>query len=140
MFTLYRCTVITKHGITCHVMNEFSKKIKDARKQKRLSIRKCAESVGISPTYLVRIEDGTTPPPSDKVIEEISKVLEVDLTELNNLANDYLEYLGKAKPENIKVPFSEEVPAFLRTAGKKIKKPEDWQKLADIIKDTDLGE
>jgi transcriptional regulator with XRE-family HTH domain len=119
-------------------MNKFSIKIKEQRKAKRLSIRKCAEMAEISPTYLVRIEDGTTPPPSDKVIQKLSEVLDIDLNELNELANEYLEYLGKAKPENIRVPFSEELPAFLRTASKKITKPEDWQKLAKKIEEWEL--
>jgi transcriptional regulator with XRE-family HTH domain len=120
-------------------MNNFSPKIKEQRKEKRLSIRKCAELVKISPTYLVRIEDGTTPPPSSEVIQKLAEVLKLDVNELNDLANEYLEYLGKSSSDTVRVPYSDEVPAFLRTASKKIKKPEDWQKLADKIEKMELN-
>ncbi len=116
-------------------MNKFSPKIKEYRQKKRLSIRKCAELLEVSPTYLVRLEDGTTPPPSDKVIQKLSEVLEIDLNELNDLANEYLEYLGKAKPENIRVPHSEKVPGFLRSVSKHVKNPEDWDAIAKMIEE-----
>ena len=120
-------------------MNNFSPKIKEQRKNKRLSIRKCAELVGVSPTYLARIEDGTTPPPSSEVIQKLAEVLELDINELNDLANEYLEYLGKSTPDTTRVPYADEVPAFLRTVGKKIKNPEDWQKLAKKIEEWDIN-
>ena len=60
-------------------MNEYHKRLREYRKYKGLSIRKCAELLEISPTYLSRLEDPMTPPPSDKVIQKILEVLGLNI-------------------------------------------------------------
>lgn len=116
--------------------NKFAKIIKEKRTAKKLSLRKCADELGISPTYLSKIEDERNLPPSGEVIQKLSNLLEIDLTELNILANEYLDAVGKNKTtQNIRVPYSEKVPGFLRSVSKHVKNPEDWDAIAKIIEE-----
>lgn len=116
------------------MMNKFAQKIKEQRKQKKLSIRKCAEALGISPTYMVKIEDDYSLPPSAEVIQKIAEVLELNLAELNDLANEVIAARGKDKTaQNVRVPYSEKIPGFLRSVSKHVETPEDWEKIAKKI-------
>ena len=116
--------------------NKFAEKIKEKRTEKKLSLRKCADALGISPTYLSKIEDERNLPPSGEVIQKLSELLEIDLTELNTLANEYLDAAGKNKTaQNIRVPYSEKVPGFLRAVSKHVKSPEDWDDIAKKIEE-----
>jgi transcriptional regulator with XRE-family HTH domain len=47
----------------------FGKMLRAIREQRRLSVRKLARVIGISPTYLSKIERGELPPPAwDKIL------------------------------------------------------------------------
>lgn len=47
----------------------FGKMLRTVREQRRLSVRKLARLIGISPTYLSKIERGELPPPAwDKIL------------------------------------------------------------------------
>lgn len=66
---------------------QFGARVRSLRKQKQISLRKFAERVGISPTYLSRVERDEFPPPAENTVVAIAKALGVDPDELLALAN-----------------------------------------------------
>jgi transcriptional regulator with XRE-family HTH domain len=70
-------------------MTAFGKRIRELRKGRgdgHISLRDLAQRVGIDFTYLSKIENGKVSPPSNKVIEKLSRELGTDLEELLALA------------------------------------------------------
>ena len=68
----------TKHRDILDVMRNFGETIRDLRVAQDLGLRETATKVGISPTYLSRIERGKERPPRPEVIKELAKVLAAD--------------------------------------------------------------
>ncbi|MDP2731385.1 MAG: tetratricopeptide repeat protein [Dehalococcoidales bacterium] len=64
----------------------FGERLKEIRKQAGLSQRVLADKVGVNFSYLSKIENGTLPAPSDKVISRLAEVLDTDKDELMLLA------------------------------------------------------
>ena len=58
--------------------NLFGAFLKEKRLQKDLSLRELAEKANIAHTYLLNIENGNKPPPSDKVLIRLEKALALD--------------------------------------------------------------
>ncbi len=58
--------------------NLFGAFLKEKRLQKDLSLREFAEKANIAHTYLLNIENGSKPPPSDKVLEQFEGALLLD--------------------------------------------------------------
>ena len=60
------------------------RKLREARRQedKRFSLRKFAQAVGMSATYLSRVERGDVPPPAEEKIRAIAEALGTDPEEL----------------------------------------------------------
>lgn len=58
--------------------NLFGDFLKEKRLQKDLSLRELAEKANIAHTYLLNIENGNKPPPSDKVLIRLEKALALD--------------------------------------------------------------
>jgi len=52
------------------------------RKDRRFSLRQFADRVGMSPTYLSKVERGELPPPAEDKIRAIAAALDVDAEEL----------------------------------------------------------
>ncbi len=64
----------------------FGKLLRDARLAKKFSLRKFAELVGVSPTYLSQVEqDNVTPPTADRV-KRMAELLEENADEWIGLA------------------------------------------------------
>lgn len=59
-------------------MKGFGETLRDFRVAQDLGLRETATKVGISPTYLSRIERGKESPPRPSVIKELAKVLAAD--------------------------------------------------------------
>ncbi len=108
-------------------MNEkFGARIKRMRTEKQMGLRQTAKKVGISPTFLSRIEnDQETSLPSEEKIKKLSEVLQDNFDELMQLAgripNEVTEYI-KAKKS---------MPAFLRRAQEENISAEELMKLLD---------
>lgn len=93
----------------------FGQKIRDLREAKlredpKFTLRKFAKAVGISPTFLSKIERGEFDPPSAKNIKKMAELLEVDADELLGLAGKFdpeLEEIIKQEPKAL--------PDLLRT-------------------------
>lgn len=60
------------------IYNLFGTLLKEKREQKNISLRELAKAVKITPTYLLYIEEGSKPPPSDKVLLKLANVLMLD--------------------------------------------------------------
>lgn len=58
--------------------NLFGAFLKEKRLQKDLSLRELAEKANIAHTYLLNIENGNKPPPSDKILMRLEKALTLD--------------------------------------------------------------
>lgn len=76
-------------------MSKLGAFIKGKREQRNLSIRKLAETAGISHTEIKRIEDGVRRQPSPQVLRSIAVALNVQYEELMSLAG-YLDTQEKS--------------------------------------------
>jgi len=115
----------------------FGQRLRQLRKAKRFTQRDLAEKVsarlkekrrGLDFTYLSKIENDKTPPPSVALILELAHVLNADSNELITLA-------GKAPPgmkETLKE--SESARTFFRSAFDADLTEEDWKKLSQELK------
>ena len=74
---------------------DFGTRIRELRKEKRISLRDFANLVGIDFTYLSKIENGKVDPPSEEKIRSIATKLDVDAEVLLGLA-------GKISSEQIR--------------------------------------
>jgi len=102
----------------------FGETVREMREAQRLGLRTAAERLGISPTYLSRIERGKERPPRPDLIKKLARLLGGDPDQLFRLSEstdpDLASYLNL-------VP---NVPEFLRTAMEMHLTSEDF---ADLI-------
>jgi transcriptional regulator with XRE-family HTH domain len=95
-------------------MKSFGKYIRTLREDKKITLRKFADSIGITPTYLSKIErEELTTTPSEEVIAGIASKLGADFDELMILAGRIPAEL----PEII-MQHPREMAMLLRTAKK----------------------
>jgi HTH-type transcriptional regulator, competence development regulator len=64
----------------------FGERIRQLRKERKMSQRGLADRVGIDFTYLSKIENNRADPPSDEVIRKMARELEVEEEELLAMA------------------------------------------------------
>jgi transcriptional regulator with XRE-family HTH domain len=90
----------------------------------KLGLRETAAKVGISPTYLSRIETAEEKsPPAEDVIRKLAELLDDDFDELMTLA-------GRVSEESLNVIKSDPgMPEFLRTVGERRLSAEELMKL-----------
>lgn len=78
----------------------FGQRLRELRKAKGLSQRALAERVGVSFTYLSKIENGAMQPPRGKTITDLANALETDADELFGMAKkvpaQFLEHINPA--------------------------------------------
>ncbi len=65
---------------------KFGTKLRELRTNAGLTLRELGEKVNVNFTYLSKIESGTLPPPSEKVIRQLAEVLNTDQDDLLTLA------------------------------------------------------
>ena len=109
--------------------------IKELRlKNTEYSLRKLADTIGISPAYLSRLEAEKDPPPSEEVISRMAPVLRVDEDEL-------LGYADKVSPDILHVikHYPRTVPSFLRLAKERRLSEKDWKKISEFVETQNLG-
>jgi transcriptional regulator with XRE-family HTH domain len=108
----------------------FGKAIRDYRKLGGMNQRDLAEKAGIDFTYLSKIENNRTPPPSEDVIRAMSEALGVNADELLRLAgkvpSDLAEFL---------VTDTQAMP-FLRSFERDVRTRQDW---IDFLRKRDEG-
>lgn len=64
----------------------FGQFVRDRRTAKELSLRKFAELVGVSPTYLSQVEQGNCDPPTAERVRRMAEILGENADELTALA------------------------------------------------------
>ena len=116
----------------------FGQKIREVRKAKNLTQRELADLVsarlraedrrGFDFTYLSKIENDKTPPPSISVIIQLAHVLEEDQYELIALAGKVPLGLGETLRE------SEAARTFYRSALNADLTEEEWKRLLDDLR------
>lgn len=89
---------------------------------------KAEDRRGFDFTYLSKIENDKTPPPSVAAIIQLAGVLEADANELITLAGKAPPNLGKTLKE------SESARTFFRSAFDSDLTEEDWKKLSQELK------
>ena len=57
---------------------KFGALIRKARQAKKIGLRKMAGMIGVSPTYLSKIERNELPPPAEDKVKAIAKIIECD--------------------------------------------------------------
>lgn len=73
---------------------------------KGLTLRKFAEALGVSPTYVSGIENGTLPPPTPDRLTKIAELLETSLDDLIELAgrwDDVAKQAVEDRPEFVRL-------------------------------------
>ena len=84
--------------------------IRRQRESKKIGLREMAKMIGVSPTYLSKVERDESPPPTEAKVRAIARIIECDADELlaraGRLSSD-LSDIMKAHPV--------ELAALLRT-------------------------
>ena len=114
---------------------EFGARLRELRKQAGFTQRELGNKTGINFTYLSKIESGTMPPPSEKILLRLAEVLKADKDELMALA-------GKIPSDIAEILKSRETLQFLRSdrtqkkirAAKKKGRPNIMKNLVDYKK------
>jgi len=104
----------------------FGATIRALREAQQISLRKFADKVGISPTYLSKVERDDFPPPGEDTIKKIAGALGQDPDELLALAGKVssdLPAIIQQRPRQL--------ATFLRTAGELT--PEELAKLTKYV-------
>jgi transcriptional regulator with XRE-family HTH domain len=104
----------------------FGEKLRAFRRAKGLTLRSLADAVGLSFTYLSKVENGRVPytPAADK-IRALAQVLGVDALELLRLAD-------KVPPELADLTANANARTFIERA-REIASPDDWAALLDLL-------
>jgi HTH-type transcriptional regulator, competence development regulator len=87
----------------------FGEVLREKRMEKKLSLRKFAQMVGISPTYLSQVEQMNVDPPTADRVKRMAEILGENEDELNALAGRVAEELPEIINEE-----PTEVPDLLR--------------------------
>lgn len=106
-----------------NVKERFGERIRRLRTEQKLGLREFATKVGISPTYLSRIETSEEKAPAEDVIRKMAIQLSDSFDELMTLA-------GRVSEESLNVIKADPgMPEFLRTVGERKLSAEDLMKL-----------
>ena len=108
-------------------------KIRQLRKQKKLTQRQLAEMVQIDFTYLSKIENGRLDyTPSVKTLHQLAEALKADELELLELAQKVPSPLAEILADKHGLQ-------FFRRASEIVKEPEEWQKLSQELERLEKG-
>ena len=111
----------------------FGETVKNLRIKAGIGLRELARIIDKSAGYLSDVENGRVPPPSEAIILEIAKALEVDKSELLIVAR-------KVDPElSAYVAQQPQAADFLRMAKNQEFSDNDWERLTQLAKFTKLG-
>jgi len=109
----------------------YVRKLREAKKvvDPRFSLRKFAQAVGISPTYLSKVEKGEFAPPAPERIKKMAELLEINADELLALANKLDPDLSEIIRDQPKA-----MADFLRTAREMNLSEEQLRKLTGKLR------
>ena len=95
-----------------HQEQEFGATIRELREKRRIGLRQFAKMIGVSATYLSKIERDDLPPPAEDRVKEIARRFDQDPDELLALAGKVASDL-----KGIIRSHPREMASFLRTAS-----------------------
>ena len=102
--------------------DRFGAFIRREREAKEIGLREMAKMIGVSPTYLSKVERDEFPPPAEGRVKNIANVLNLDPDELlaraGKVASDLTEMI-KRQPR--------EAASFLRSTSRLT--ADEWRKL-----------
>ena len=105
--------------------DRFGAFIRRKREAKEIGLREMAKMIGVSPTYLSKVERDEFPPPAEDRVKYIADILNLDSDELlaraGKVASDLTEII-KRQPR--------EAASFLRSTGSRLT-PDEWRRLAE---------
>ena len=111
----------------------FGQLIRSFRMASQLTIRQLAEKIGIAYGHLSDLERGVKPPPSGKIIINISSILNIDKDRL-------LQAAKKIDPQITDyVSRQPNAADFLRMAQERDFKNGDWDRIKKIVELSKLG-
>jgi transcriptional regulator with XRE-family HTH domain len=88
----------------------FGQRLRELRKAKSMTQRELAEKTGISFAYVSKLETGAMPPPREKIILTLAKVLDA-----NDADMDELFGLAKKMPSDLREQIDTEMIRRLRS-------------------------
>jgi transcriptional regulator with XRE-family HTH domain len=94
-------------------MKKFGATIRNLREREGISLRKFAEAVGISPTYVSKVERDEFAPPGQETIRKMARILKQDEDSLLGLAGKVSSDLPQIVQNRPQL-----MATFLRKAGK----------------------
>ncbi len=91
---------------------KFGATVRREREKLEIGLREMAKKIGVSPTYLSKIERDEFPPPAEDKVKAIAEILDLDVDELLALA-------GKVSSELTEIirRHPREMASFLRAAN-----------------------
>jgi transcriptional regulator with XRE-family HTH domain len=107
---------------------KFGERLRELRKERRLTLRALAEAVHVDFTYLSKIENGKVGYlPGADTIRALAEALETDTLEL-------LELADKVPPEMQRLTSNANARRFLKLV-QDIDSPDDWDALLKVLED-----
>ena len=113
-------------------MATFGQTVKKLRLRKEYGLREFARKVGISATYLSKMERGLDPPPAEDKIINMAGLLGADQNELLALAKKLPPQFKEAFMKN--PTYTRKIPEFLRTVAETELTDDDWERLIKKVK------
>ena len=92
---------------------KFGATIRGLREEKGISLRGFAAAVGISPTYVSKVERDEFPPPGEETIKKMAELLQQNPDELLALAGKTATDIAEIVQERPEI-----LPTFFRKAAK----------------------
>ena len=104
---------------------KFGRFVRREREAKELGLREMAKMIGVSPTYLSKVERDEFPPPAEDRVKKIAEVLNLDPDELlalaGRVASDLTEIIRRQPHE---------AASFLRSTGGRLT-ADEWHQLTE---------
>ena len=89
---------------------KFGAYVRQEREEREFGLRELAKMIGVSPTYLSKVERDEFPPPAEDKVRKIAKIFDIDVDELLALAGKVSSDLSEIIREHPR-----ELAALLRT-------------------------
>ena len=112
-------------------MATFGEIIKQWRLDLRLGLRESAKQIGISATYLSRLENGKENPPQADKLKQIARAYRKSEDEVFSIADRMPPDIEEAYKKN--AVYKEKLPELMRTISQQNLSSAEWDQL---IKDT----
>jgi transcriptional regulator with XRE-family HTH domain len=100
---------------------KFGPFVRREREGREIGLREMAKMIGVSPTYLSKVERDEFPPPAEDRVKKLAEILGLDADELlaraGRVASDLTEIIRR---------HPREAASFLRSTG-----PDGWRRLRE---------